>query len=134
MASYVVGQVGELQPGERKIVDVAGRSIGVFNVGGRYFAIRNRCPHQSGPLCLGQIIGLALPTGPGEYQWGRDGEIIRCPWHGWEFDLTTGLSITNPVRKLVKQYEVSVVSEMTPQAESYPVKMVKGQIVVEVKS
>ena len=49
----VVGTVDEIPPGGRKIVEVAGRSIGVFNVGGEFFALRNRCPHQGGPLCEG---------------------------------------------------------------------------------
>ncbi len=46
---YVVASVDEIPPGGRKIVEVAGRSIGVFNVKGEYFALRNRCPHQGGP-------------------------------------------------------------------------------------
>ena len=54
---YVVAAVDEIPPGGRKIVDVAGRSIGVFNLGGEYFALRNRCPHQGGPLCEGRVWG-----------------------------------------------------------------------------
>lgn len=57
MERYVVGRVSEVPPGARKIVEVAGRSIGVFNVNGQYFALRNRCPHQAAPLCLGAVKG-----------------------------------------------------------------------------
>ena len=58
MARYIVAAVEEIPPGERKIVELAGRSIGVFNLGGEFFALRNRCPHQGGPLCAGSLGGL----------------------------------------------------------------------------
>ena len=67
MARHVIGLVSELPPGERKIVEVEGRSIGVFNVHGAFYALRNSCPHQGGPLCLGRIKGMTLPSAPGEY-------------------------------------------------------------------
>ena len=59
MASHVVAEAGEIPPGGRKIVEVEGRSIGIFNVGGEYLAVRNRCPHQGGPLCLGTLVGAS---------------------------------------------------------------------------
>src|SRR5947207_3268589 len=59
MPAYVVGTVDEIPVGGRKIVEVAGRSIGIFNVAGEYVALRNRCPHQGGPLCLGVLTGSA---------------------------------------------------------------------------
>lgn len=108
MPTHVVGRVSDLPPGERRIVEVDGRSIGVFNIGGRYYALRNTCPHQGAPLCLGSLGGTAVPSRPGEYVWERDGEILSCPWHGWEFDVTTGRSIFNPHRTRVRSYEVSV--------------------------
>lgn len=58
MAKQVIAQVSEVPPGARKIVEVAGRSIGVFNVAGEFFALRNRCPHQGGPLCTGRLSGF----------------------------------------------------------------------------
>ena len=105
---YVVATVGEIPPGGRKIVEVAGRSIGVFNVGGAFFALRNRCPHQGGPLCQGPLAGAAVSSRPGEYEYVRDGEILRCPWHGWEFDVRTGQSWFDPARLRVRTYEVTV--------------------------
>lgn len=108
MAKHIVCKVSELPPGERKIVEVGRRSIGVFNVHGRFYAIRNLCPHQAAPLCKGIITGTTLPSQPGEYIWAKDGEIIRCPWHGWEFDITSGRSIFNPHKMRVKRYEVTV--------------------------
>ena len=108
MAKHVVALVDEIPPGARKIVEVAGRSIGVFNVGGTFFALRNRCPHQGGPLCHGPLGGLVTSPGPGEYQLTRQGEILRCPWHGWEFDIRSGASWVEPARLHVRRYEVTV--------------------------
>jgi 3-phenylpropionate/trans-cinnamate dioxygenase ferredoxin subunit len=124
---HVVARVADIPPGERCIVDVAGRSIGVFNVGGRFFAVRNSCPHQGGPLCLGPTVGLATSRRPGEIAYTREGEILRCPWHGWEFDLETGRSIFDPHRTRVKRYTVEV-EEL--QAEVYPVEIEQERVVV----
>jgi len=108
LAKHVVASVEELPPGARKIVEVAGRSIGVFNVGGEFFALRNRCPHQGGPLCEGKQWGQLTARVPGEFEYGREGEIIGCGWHGWEFDIRTGQSWCEPERLRVRAYQVSV--------------------------
>ena len=112
MGRHIVGRVSELGLGQRQIVEAEGRSIGVFNVDGSFYALKNSCPHQAAPLCLGSIKGMTMPSRPGEYIWARDGEILRCPWHGWEFDITTGRSIFNPHRMRVKAYDVTVESSL----------------------
>ncbi|HUT76084.1 MAG TPA: Rieske (2Fe-2S) protein [Polyangia bacterium] len=123
MRAHPIGRVSELPPGSRKIVEIGGRSIGVFNVDGEFFALRNSCPHQGAPLCQGSIGGTAAPSAPGEYVWGREGEILRCPWHGWEFDITTGKSVFNPHRMRVKSFTVTVGEEppSDQQVEMYAV-------------
>jgi nitrite reductase (NADH) small subunit len=133
--SYVVGNVSELQPGERKIVELEGRSIGVFNVDGDFYAIRNTCPHQGAPLCLGQLSGTAVASKPGEYEWGLEGRVIRCPWHGWEFDVTTGLSVFNPHRTRVKKYRVTVGAEAPedPGVDAYHVSVEDDAVVVHLE-
>ena len=108
MARYIVGTVDDIKPGERKIVEIGGRSVGVFNVDGEYFAVLNRCPHQGGSLCSGRQTGLVTSSRPGQYTTSRAGEIIRCPWHGWEFDLRTGQSWFDPRAVRVRRYDVSV--------------------------
>jgi nitrite reductase/ring-hydroxylating ferredoxin subunit len=106
---YVVASIDELPPGTRKIVEVAGRQVGVFNVGGELFALRNRCPHQGGPLCEGRLAGRVEVAAPGdEIQYSRAGEILRCPWHSWEYDIRTGQSWFNPDQVRVRAYEVAV--------------------------
>lgn len=103
-----MGTITELPPGSRRIVTVDGRSIGVFNIGGRFYALRNRCPHQGAPLCEGRVKGTTLPGPPYQYVYGRDREIIQCPWHGWEFEIATGRTYFNPHRMRVKTYDVTV--------------------------
>jgi nitrite reductase (NADH) small subunit len=130
--THVVAPASELPPGGRKIVEADGRSIGVFNVEGKFYALRNSCPHQGAPLCLGSIGGTMVESEPGEYRWDREGEILRCPWHGWEFDLTNGRSIFNPHRMRVRSYEVSVLDlrDADPGVETFPVSVEGGLVVV----
>jgi nitrite reductase/ring-hydroxylating ferredoxin subunit len=108
MSKHVVCSVGELTPGSRRIVEVEGRSIGVINAGGTLYALRNVCPHQGAPLCEGTIGGTMVPSDPYEYVYGLNGRVLRCPWHGWEFDLETGRSLFKPERSRVKTYPVKV--------------------------
>lgn len=143
---HVVATVDEIPPGQRKVVEVAGRSIGVFNLGGEFFALRNRCPHQGGPLCSGRASGLISSTTPGEYVYERPGEIIRCPWHGWEYDIRTGQSWFDPRSVRVRAYPVTLApgEELVgdPEmggyakgpyvAETYPVTVEQTYVVVEV--
>jgi nitrite reductase/ring-hydroxylating ferredoxin subunit len=108
MPKYAVATVDEIPPSGRKIVEIAGRSIGVFNIDGEFFALRNRCPHEGGPLCAGRLCGLVTSDSPGDYQYSRPGQILRCPWHGWEFDVRTGQSWFDPRKVRVRAYEVTI--------------------------
>ena len=107
MARHAVGPVAELPPGSVRIVTLGKRSIGVYNVGGAFHAINNFCPHQGGPLCLGPVTGVSVADEPYEFRWVREGEIVRCPWHRWEVDITTGAVLTDPSLR-VKRYDVRV--------------------------
>jgi 3-phenylpropionate/trans-cinnamate dioxygenase ferredoxin subunit len=146
MPKYIVATVDEIPPGERKLVEVAGRLVGLFNIGGNFFALRNQCPHQGGPLCNGRLTGFLMASAPGEYSYTRQGEIVRCPWHGWEFDVKTGQSWFDPARTRVRSYKVSVETlaphtseapapglEKGPYvAESYPVTIEQPYILIEI--
>ncbi|KQU07132.1 ferredoxin [Rhodococcus sp. Leaf7] len=111
MAKYIVANSTEIAPGERKIVELEGRSIGVFNVDGEYFALLNQCPHAGAALCEhGTIFGVSAADGPDtdiEYQRGQS---LRCPWHQWEFNIRTGESWYDPRRTKVRKYEVDVMA------------------------
>lgn len=117
----VVGPVAELPPGTRQIVvPFRGRAgIGVFNVNGVYYALRNLCPHKLGPLCTGRVSGRVEAAAPPstyapDLEVVRDGEIIRCPWHLWEFEIATGRCLVDPKMRV----------------KTYPVVVEEGQIVV----
>ncbi|HUA44462.1 MAG TPA: Rieske 2Fe-2S domain-containing protein [Solirubrobacteraceae bacterium] len=88
----VVAPLRIFPPGERRIVEVGGRSIGVFHIGENFYGVRNRCPHQGGPLCLGHLLGDAVADAPGLARISEDPLRIACPWHGWEYDLDSGQS------------------------------------------
>ena len=93
-----------------KLVSVKGRSVGVFNDGGRLRALRNVCPHHGAPLCRGKLSGRMLASEPHVYEYSAadDERVIRCPWHGYEFRLDDGASITDPERMKVRTYRVEV--------------------------
>ena len=81
MSSFVtVARAGELQPGSARQVTVEGRWVALFNVDGVYHAVDNLCLHRGGPLCEGSIRG----------------NVVTCPWHGWQFDVRTGKAVMNP--------------------------------------
>jgi nitrite reductase (NADH) small subunit len=105
---HEVCRVDELAPGTRKIVEVRRRSIGVFNVDGKYFALRNQCPHKGAPLCEGTVGGTFLPSAPHEYVYGLEACVLRCPWHGWEFELDSGQLLFDNEGTRVKTYPVTI--------------------------
>jgi nitrite reductase (NADH) small subunit len=90
-----------------RIMEVAGRSIGVVRLQGRYYGIRNICPHHGAPVCLGQVRGTILPSQPFQYVYDPGLLKLRCPWHGYEFRLDTGQAITDAIRLRLKVYEVT---------------------------
>jgi nitrite reductase (NADH) small subunit len=85
---------------DRKITirDVDGTSVGIFRDGEEFSAMLNICPHRAAPVCQGLMGGTMLPSGPGEFVYGMEGLVLRCPWHGWEFDVRNGESV-GPVDK-----------------------------------
>ena len=109
MTRHVVGTVREVTPGGRKRVVVNGRPIVVFNLAGSFHGLFDRCPHQGAPLSEGLLIGLPESPEPGRYGYTRVGEIVRCPWHAWEFDIRTGRSYCDPARVRTRAYPVEVV-------------------------
>ena len=136
MSKHVVATVGEIPPGSRKLVTVRGRSIAVFNLDGAFYGLFNRCPHQGGPMCEGILTGLIESHEPGHYEYSRPGEILRCPWHGWEFDVKTGQSFCDPSKISVRNYPMEVASGQTVVqgpyvAETLPVTVEEQYVIVE---
>ncbi len=134
---HIVATVGEIAPGTSKLVKVAGREIGVFNISGSYYALLSRCPHKGAELCKGKIVRRVTSSEPGRYAVVPDSEMIRCPWHGWQYDLRTGQSWCDSDNVGLRKYAVSVESgEGILQgpfvAESYAVSVDESYVLVEV--
>lgn len=122
MSEHVVAQAGELDDGDRIVVQLEGQEVGVFKLDGEYHAYSNWCVHQSGPACEGPIGGTRNATyDPDEQQveeeWVKQGEILRCPWHYWEYDLRTG----------------ECLSDEDICLPSYPVRVEDGNVVVSLE-
>jgi nitrite reductase (NADH) small subunit len=93
MATFVkVARFGDLAPGQARRVDIAGRSLAVFNLDGRYHAIDDACNHRGGPLSEGHV----------------EGEVVVCPWHGAKFSINTGEPLSTPGRGPVRSYATRV--------------------------
>jgi nitrite reductase/ring-hydroxylating ferredoxin subunit len=137
MSRYVVAPASDIAPGERKLFTIKGRPIAIFNLNGDYFGMFNRCPHQGGSLCDGVVTGIVESSFPGRYDFSRAGEFIRCPWHGWEFDIKTGKSYCSPDKIKARSYPVekahgSELVEGPYVAETVPVRVEEDYIVVDV--
>lgn len=83
--------VADLPPGVGCVADVGGKLLALFNIDGHYVAVDNACPHRGGPLGEGDL----------------DGRVVRCPWHGWAWDVTTGANVNNPAVR-IRCYPVTV--------------------------
>ncbi len=111
MTSHAVdiGAVDGFEPGTPYRVTVGDRALVVVRRDGQFYALRDTCPHQGAPLSDGRVTGTTLKCDVGgSLQYGRDGEILRCPWHGWQFDIKTGCSLVDPAKTRVGTYSVRV--------------------------
>ena len=136
MTKHVVAAVRDLPPGGRKLTTVNGRDIVVFNLDGQFYGLLNRCPHQGGSLCNGVLSGVVSSVEPGHYDYTRRGELIRCPWHGWQFDIKTGQSWCEPGRIKTVAYTVGTATgqelvEGPYVAETVPVSVEQEYVVIE---
>jgi nitrite reductase/ring-hydroxylating ferredoxin subunit len=92
MATFVkAASAHDLKPGDARVVELNGKPYALFNADGKYYCIDNVCLHRGGPLGEGFL----------------DGTTVTCPWHGWQYDVTTGQCLTNPAAKMAS-YSVKV--------------------------
>lgn len=114
-----VGPVDAFADSAVRRVEVAGRGLAIVRQGDAWYALRDVCPHQGARLSDGRVGGTALARRPGdEIVLGRVGEVLSCPWHGWEYDVRTGRSLCEPERVRVR---------------TYPVRVEDGRVVVEME-
>ncbi|MGH9862847.1 MAG: Rieske (2Fe-2S) protein [Candidatus Acidiferrales bacterium] len=86
-----VAKVNEMPPGTCREFHANGKVIALFNVNGQFYATDNTCLHRGGPLGQGVL----------------DGTTVTCPWHGWQYNVTTGETVFNEQMK-VETFEVKV--------------------------
>ena len=86
-----VAAVADIPAGTGKAVEVGGKTIAVFNCDGTFYAIDNTCKHRGGPLAEGMVSGTS----------------VSCPWHGWEYEITTGECTMDPSIR-VQRFDVKV--------------------------
>lgn len=115
----------DLAPGEMRSFEVQGRAILLARVGNEFFALRDACVHQGARLSGGRLTGTMLPDDVGMFCYGRKGEIVRCPWHGFEFDVRTGRSLHEPKKTRVRAYRImvdgdDVILELTSRRGTVP--------------
>jgi|SRR5689334_16738279 nitrite reductase/ring-hydroxylating ferredoxin subunit len=137
MARHVVATTSEIAPGRNKVVTIDGREIVVFHVNGQFFALLNRCPHEGAPLARAACVAHLYSDDPGRFQRTRVGEMLRCAWHGWEFDMRTGQSYCDPQRVRVRSYPVAVEAGETLvkgpyRAETFAVIVEESYVLIDV--
>ena len=101
METFNVGKIEEFEDKSKKVVTIGDEEVGVFRLGKEFFAWRNICPHQGGPICQGRIFSLVLENIDDKMAshgrlYDNNKVNIVCPWHGLEFDIRTGAHPGNP--------------------------------------
>ena len=104
MGEHIVARLGDIPDGRGLVVTVGRREIGLFRVVDDVFALRNVCPHQAGPIGEGGVfprhcarVGADMDI---EEYFDHSQPVVACPWHGWEFDLRTGVCLADPTRRV----------------------------------
>jgi len=91
MAFVRTAKTNEISPGTIREFQVEGKAVALANMGGKYYAINNTCLHRGGPLGQGTMSG----------------NVVTCPWHGWQYDVTTGANLDDDTTR-VERYEVKL--------------------------
>lgn len=94
-----MAKTSDLSEGAGKVVEAGGKEIALFHVDGKFYAVNNICLHQGGPLGEGSL----------------EGKVVTCPWHGWQFDVTSGVNAV----------------ESSIRTECYPVKVEGEDVLIE---
>lgn len=106
---YTVCPAEDLAPGEKRGVVLGRRQLVVVrSASGEYFALADACPHQGARLSAGHLSGAFSASSVGQPSMTRPGEIIRCPWHNFAYDVRTGRSLLDPARYRVRTYRTVV--------------------------
>ena len=106
---FILFPAEELKPGEMRVVAVANVEVVIVrDHRGVFHALRNVCSHQGAHLSAGNLAPLIGGNDVGQYELSDDTEVLRCPWHGYEYALDTGRSLADPQKTRVRSYQVSI--------------------------
>lgn len=104
-----LGLLTDLPVGRFVVKALGRREIGVVRLADdRVYAVQNHCPHRGAPVCAGVVGATLLPARPDELRLGMEGEVVRCPWHGYEFGLSTGECLFTGSRLRLRTFPVEV--------------------------
>ena len=93
MSEFIkVANISDLEAGHAAVVEIGGRTIALFNVNGEFFALDNTCMHRGGPLGEGFV--------------DQNNLTVQCPWHGSQFDVTTGAVKQGPATEPIDTFDV----------------------------
>lgn len=106
MSKHYVCKTSDVPEKAAKIVTVSKMPIGIFKLHDGYHALLNVCPHKGAALCEGPVCGTARETDDREFVYDQEGEIVRCAWHGWEFEIRTGEFIVDRAVK-TRRFDVT---------------------------
>lgn len=105
---WLAGTIDEFPPRAWRVARVGKRAIGIYNTGERLHAVLNVCPHEGAPLCVRPLGGTMLPAAPERLEYGLEDRVLRCPWHGWEFDVETGEMLFGTGSRRLTTFPVTV--------------------------
>jgi len=99
--------------GAVRMLDVGGHRVGLYRLDDALYALADRCPHRGGPLCAGRVA-TPVEVRDGTLTIGTPRSIVRCPWHKWEFEISTGRCLVDERLRV----------------RTYPVRLEDGEVVV----
>ena len=107
MREVNIGPASEFEDPGRKLIGFERFEVAVFKIGGEFYAYLNHCPHMGGPACQGKMIAkveeeIAADRTSKGFFFSKSRMHVVCPWHGFEFDIRTGIHPGNPRARLRK--------------------------------
>jgi 3-phenylpropionate/trans-cinnamate dioxygenase ferredoxin subunit len=113
---HPICRLADFPAGSQRQVQVGSRAVAVFHLDDRFYALRDACPHQGAALSAGTVVSELRASAPGEYRFDAERKCVRCPWHGWEYDLESGHSYYDPAHDRVRAYAVAVEPDAASRA------------------
>ena len=108
MKALPVCSLEQLPDDTMRAFQVGGRELVFVRNGERIYALRNLCPHQGADLSEGMLSCRRVAAQVGEYRTDKGSQVVRCPWHNWEFDIASGTATHDPQGVRVATYQAYI--------------------------